>query len=379
MRSVRFALAWIFVDPVRRSSATAPLRPRSGYAAGVNHFGATTLAMTALLLLLLGCDQGSSPSPAPPQPPITLLASAPSAAASAPASAAVAVAAPDIEQLTRRPAPARLVAIGDLHGDLAATRAALRLARAVDEKDHWVGGPLVVVQTGDQLDRGEGERAIVDLFDQLADEAKAAGGAVISLNGNHEIMNVQLDFRYVTDGGFHGFNAVPGTSLADPRLGKVAENARERAASFLPGAPYAKRLAKRDTVAVVGDTLFVHGGVLPKHVKYGLARINREIKDWMTGDRPAPPAIVIADDGPVWTRRYSAAPDVEDCKVLAEALSAASVKRMVVGHTVQRGGISSGCDDRVWRIDVGLSHYFGGDPEVLEIVGNTVKKLKKKP
>lgn len=294
-------------------------------------------------------------------------------------SAPAPVTAPAAEQLTRRPAPARLVAIGDLHGDLAATRAALRLAGAIDEKDRWSGGALVVVQTGDQLDRGDGERAILDLVERLEGEAKAAGGAVISLNGNHEVMNVQLDFRYVTDGGFHDFNAVPGTNLADPRLGKVAEPARERAASFLPGAPYAKRLARRDTIALVGDTLFVHGGVLPKHVKYGLARINREISAWMNGDRPAPPEIAVADDGPIWTRRYSAAPDVEDCKVLGEALSAASAKRMVVGHTVQRGGITSGCDDRVWRIDVGLAHYYGGDSEVLEIAGDTVKKLKKKP
>jgi hypothetical protein len=283
------------------------------------------------------------------------------------------------EQLTRRPAPARLIAIGDLHGDLAATRAALRLAGAIDEKDHWAGGALVVVQTGDQLDRGDGERAILDLFDRLEGEAKAAGGAVISLNGNHEIMNVQLDFRYVTDGGFHDFNAVSGTNLADPRLVAVDPKARERAASFLPGAPYAKLLARRDTIALVGDTLFVHGGVLPKHVTYGLARINREISAWMSGDRPSPPEIVVAEDGPIWTRRYSAAPDVEDCKVLYDALSAASVKRMVVGHTVQRGGITSGCDDRVWRIDVGLAHYFGGDSEVLEIVGDSVKKLRKKP
>ena len=235
------------------------------------------------------------------------------------------------------------------------------------------------MQTGDQLDRGDGERAILDLFDRLEGEAKAAGGAVISLNGNHEIMNVQLDFRYVTDGGFHDFNAVSGTNLADPRLAAVDPKARERAASFLPGAPYAKLLARRDTIALVGDTLFVHGGVLPKHVKYGLARINREISAWMSGDRPAPPEIVVAEDGPIWTRRYSAAPDVEDCKVLYDALAAASVKRMVVGHTVQRGGITSGCDDRVWRIDVGLAHYFGGDSEVLEIAGDTVKKLKKKP
>ena len=327
------------------------------------------------IALLLGCDKGSSAPP--PTAPLKLEAPPPAASPPAAAWAPVPAAAPS--PLTRAPAPARLVAIGDIHGDLEAARAALRLGGAIDDKDHWVGGPLVVVQTGDLLDRGDGERAIVDLFDRLEVEAKAAGGAVISLNGNHEIMNVQLDFRYVTEGGFHDFAAVPGASLLDPHLVNIPEPARPRAAAFAPGAPYAKRLARRDTIALVGDTLFVHGGVLPKHIKYGLARINREISAWMSGERPAPPSIAIAEDGPIWARRYSAAPDAEDCKVLGEALSGVSAKRMVVGHTVQRGGISSACDDRVWRVDVGLSRYYGGETEVLEIVGDEVKKLRKKP
>jgi len=200
---------------------------------------------------------------------------------------------------------------------------------------------------------------------------------VIALNGNHEVMNVQLDFRYVTEGGFRDFAGVPGTSLADPRIAALPREAQIRALSFAPGAPYARKLARRGTIAMVGDTLFVHGGVLPKHGKYGLGRINREISALMNGGTPAPPAIATAEDGPIWTRRYSAAPDQEDCKVLGEALSAASAKRMVVGHTVQRGGISAACDQRVWRIDVGLSHYYGGDTEVLEIAGDTVKRLRK--
>src|SRR5690606_26650725 len=78
----------------------------------------------------------------------------------------------------------RVVAIGDLHGDLSATRAALRLAGAIDERDRWVGGRLVVVQTGDQLDRGDDEPEILALFERLAVEAEAAGGAVHSLLGN---------------------------------------------------------------------------------------------------------------------------------------------------------------------------------------------------
>src|SRR4051794_6188258 len=53
------------------------------------------------------------------------------------------------------PAAERIVAIGDLHGDVGALRAALRLAGAIDSAGKWIGKDLVVVQTGDQLDRGD--------------------------------------------------------------------------------------------------------------------------------------------------------------------------------------------------------------------------------
>ena len=58
-----------------------------------------------------------------------------------------------------------------------------------------------------------------------------------------------------------------------------------------------------------------------------------------------------------------------------EALSAVPARRMVVGHTVQQGGTTSACGDKVWRIDVGLSHHYGGRPQVLEIRGDAVKAI----
>ena len=44
------------------------------------------------------------------------------------------------------PAAKRLIAIGDIHGDLAKARAALQVAQVIDEHDRWVGGETVVVQ-----------------------------------------------------------------------------------------------------------------------------------------------------------------------------------------------------------------------------------------
>jgi len=62
--------------------------------------------------------------------------------------------------------------------------------------------------------------------------------------------------------------------------------------------------------------------------------------------------------------------------VLSRALGALGARRMVVGHTVQKGGITSACGDRVWRIDVGMSAYYGGRPEALEIAGESIRILK---
>jgi hypothetical protein len=236
---------------------------------------------------------------------------------------------------------------------------------------------LVVVQTGDQLDRGDGERGILDLFEKLMLEAKAAGGRFLPLNGNHEVMNVQGDFRYVTEGGFHEFAEL---AIGSPNGGRGPDSERGRLAAFAPGGVYAKLLAERPTVAVVGDTLFAHGGVLPKHVEYGLGRLNAEVSAWMRGERPELPRPMQGDDAPVWTRLYGERnPDPVACDTLGRVLDTLRVKRLVVGHTVQKSGINPACNERVFRIDIGLARYYGTKPaQVLEIQGDAVKVLVEK-
>jgi hypothetical protein len=316
----------------------------------------------AVLLLVGGCER-AAPEPMRQHPP-----KAPSAAAAPAAPLAVAP--------YRFPGPVRLVAIGDLHGDLAASRAALRLAGAIGPRDEWTGKKLVVVQTGDRIDRGDDDRKILDLFATLRAKAKLHGGAVHALNGNHETMNVELDFRYVTPGAYAPFADIVG-SAPKALLERFEPAARGRVAAFHPGGPYALRLAAENTIAIVGDTVFVHGGLLPEHVRYDVGRINAEISAWMRGESSSTPASVRDQAAPIWTRAYGEGQLGETvCRTAQAALEALRVRRMVIGHTVQKSGISSACDGRIWRIDVGLAAFYAmSRVEVLEIQGDAVRVL----
>jgi len=277
---------------------------------------------------------------------------------------------------TRYPDAPRIVALGDWHGDLDAARRGLRLAGAIDQQDRWIGDDLVVVQTGDQLDRGDQEQEILDLLDRLRDEAAAAGGAMIALLGNHELMNVAGDFRYVTPGGWVDFQdagvAVP---VGVAALDTLPEAWRPRAAAFLPGGPYARLLAEQPLAVVVGRTVFVHGGLLPRHIDGGLEQLNHATHAWLLGEGPEPEVLQQRDD-PVWARHYSDDPDTDDCALLAEVLARLDCDRMVVGHTIQDTGITPRCDQRVWCIDTGASTHYGGSVQALEIDGNAVRILR---
>lgn len=320
--------------------------------------------LAALALLLLAACDRRSPEPAPAA--VTRATAAASTAAAPPARAGA----------FARPEAAHVVAIGDLHGDLDATRRALRLAGATDEADRWVGGPLVVVQTGDAIDRGDEDRQVLDLLEKLQPEAEKAGGALVLLSGNHELMNVAFDFRYVTPRSFATFADIkPGPDAAG-RLADFTPAERGRAAAFAPGGPYAVKLAARPVVVRVGSTLFAHGGVLPEHVTYGLDRMNDEVRAWMLGQRPSPPSAAAGEDGAAWTRAYSIEGGQVDCARLGKALAAAGASRLVVGHTPQSHGMTSACEGKVWRIDVGLSHYYGGPLQVLDIEGDAIKVRK---
>ena len=250
----------------------------------------------AAVLALAGCDRRRARDEVPPPPP------RPEPVASGCTVAPLPV---------RLSAAPRVVAIGDLHGDLGGARAALRAAGAIDEGDHWSGGALVVVQTGDVLDRGDDERALLDLIARLETEARAAGGAFVMLLGNHELMNAAGDFRYVTPAGLHAFDGAVGGSLAAP----ASEDQRSRIEALGPGGSYARQLAHHAVIAIVGDTVFSHAGVLGDWVHH-IDEVNQSARCWLDGQGGEPPPVLTADDGPVWTR-VAGARDVDCAAVTA--------------------------------------------------------------
>jgi hypothetical protein len=266
--------------------------------------------------------------------------------------------------------------MGDVHGDLRATLRALQLARVIGEQGQWIGGNTILVQTGDILDRGDDEFAIMQLFQRLKIEARSNGGEVHVLNGNHELMNSYWDFRYVTDGGWKDFEEVATVDPKDTLLAALDPAHRARAAAFRPGGPAAVFQADNPIAEIVGNSLFVHGGVLPEHLKLGIRRMNQEVRAWLMGHAPEPDWIR-GKRSPVWTRLYSAAPDSAACDTLNIVLSKLGLERMVVGHTVQSSGITSYCGGKVWCIDVGMAAHYGGGIEVLEIRGDVARRLRR--
>jgi hypothetical protein len=137
----------------------------------------------------------------------------------------------------------RLVAVGDLHGDLNQTLSVLRLTGLIDVHTHWIGGNTILVQVGDVLDVGPQDIDIVRLFMKLSKQAAEAGGQVEQLLGNHEIRNFDGDYSAVNE-----------QTLASQG---GAEGRRELLSMENPVGQY---LRTRNAIFHHNHFLFMHGG-----------------------------------------------------------------------------------------------------------------------
>lgn len=301
-----------------------------------------TLARLACLSSALACQAPASPEPpASPAPAATPVATAPP---------------PPPAPAAPPPLPDRVVAVGDLHGDSAATLAVLKLAGVVDEQGAWAGGSTVLVQTGDTVDRGPDSKGVLEILQRLQREAPAAGGKVIAVVGNHEAMNMLGDWRYVSPEDLAGFGGEA-----------------PRKADFAPTGRFGHWFLENDAVVQLGDTVFAHGGVSARYAPQGAAGLSKAVKAALVG---AGPLDVIQDQGPMWYRGYLLNDEPLACAELDQALAAMSARRMVVGHTTQKDGrIAARCGGKLLGIDTGISAHYGSHLAAVQITAGDARAL----
>jgi hypothetical protein len=193
----------------------------------------------------------------------------------------------------------RIVAVSDIHGAYKAVIETFQRAGVIDNKLAWTGSETHLVITGDLLDRGPESRQVMDLIMRLETEALGAGGQVHQLLGNHEVMNLIGDVRYVSDNEYAAFSADESAQEREywyqQYLNNQASNADQLAVktefdqkappgffghrrAFRSDGYYGKWLLEKPLMIVINDTAFVHGGAPPYVAEHGLAGINGQLK-----------------------------------------------------------------------------------------------------
>jgi hypothetical protein len=204
--------------------------------------------------------------------------------------------------------PGPIIAVGDVHGDFDDFAAILQRIGLTDKQNQWAGGKTTLVQVGDLLDRGPKPRDVMDLLISLEKEAPKDHGRVISLLGNHEMMNIMGDLRYVTPANY--------ASFADSKSEERRKSAfkdyvkwRERHAELLaelpqplelteaewmarhpvgfieqrealsPKGSYGKWLREHAAIVKMNGVVFLHGGISLGLASMKLDAINSVIRN----------------------------------------------------------------------------------------------------
>jgi hypothetical protein len=205
------------------------------------------------------------------------------------------------------------------------------------------------VVLGDVVDRGDQVTECLWFLHRLEQEAERAGGRVHVVLGNHEMMVMRDDLRYVHEKYTNGIVRYLGVRYQD---------------LFGPDMELGRWLRSKPIVLKLNDVVFVHGGLSPELVTRGvdiptLNTVGRQSLDLTSvaltfSDLPN---FLLGSTGPFWYRgylypmngRYPAATTTEIEALLTFYRSTA----MVVGHT-DIGHVTRLHEGRVYAIDVDL-------------------------
>lgn len=187
----------------------------------------------------------------------------------------------------------RVVAIGDVHGAYPEFVGILQRTGLIDDSRQWVGGRSVLVQTGDALDRGPRTRECLDLLMELERQAEKQNGRVLPLLGNHEVLVLTGDLRYVTAEDYRAFTTDQSEKVREQAYREyrqfLAAHSRhshtavpddeatrqkwmdehplgffELRDQYSPQGVYGGWLRKHHAVVQLADVIFTHGGLNPK-------------------------------------------------------------------------------------------------------------------
>ena len=244
----------------------------------------------------------------------------------------------------------KVAAASDIHGQFDLFKSLLINNKIADKEGNWNFATGHFVITGDVFDRGEQVlEALWYLYD-LEKQAQAAGGRLHVLLGNHEVMVLNGDLRYLHPKYFE--------------TAKLLDRPYEDL--FLKNSVLGDWIRSRPVLVKVNGMLFAHGGFHPelKSKNLSVDEINKVfkanlIKKEVNGERSELGTYLHKRNGPIWYRGYFKEDAITE-EQIDGLLEHFSVEHIVVGHTTQ-SKVLAVHDSRVIAIDAGMKNGEYGE------------------
>jgi hypothetical protein len=255
------------------------------------------------------------------------------------------------------------LAISDIEGNFGAFRKLLQGNGVIDADFNWTFGDGHLVLIGDFFDRGEQVTEVLWLIYYLEEKAKAAGGYVHFVLGNHEIMNLSADLRYV-----------------QPKYKDNAAVLNEKYESMYDeNTELGRWLRTKNIIEKIGNILYMHGGISAEVNKMNLSvsAIDQLARPYYADTifkYPDPKIdIILTDQGPFWYRGYYTGNKATP-RQIDSTLTAFDVKHIVTGHTIVADTVSVWYNGKVLNTDV---HHSAGKSEALLIESDKYYRVNK--
>lgn len=257
-----------------------------------------------------------------------------------------------------------VAALSDFHGQYDLMIKLLTANNVIDEKNQWAFGNGHFVITGDIFDRGDKVTEILWFLYDLEQQAEKAGGKIHLTLGNHEVMVLNGDLRYL-----HPKYVETAKLLSTPFEKLFSQN------SIL-----GNWLRSKPVLVKVNNMLFAHGGFHPSLAKdkHTLTEINTVFKNnlvkaELASDREGWGEYLHKTNGPIWYRGYfkDNGASSEEIDLLLQHFD---VSHIIVGHTSQKQ-IETRHQGRVIAIDSSIKNGQYGEILFIEPANKSRKPL----